>query len=304
MGNYTTKVSAEGHLGRTVTDFRVGVGTNLTLDVELKLIASVGATVEVVSSGTQESKTEDKVSVNFSAEQLLQLPTGRSFEGALALAPGVSGNGTSTSIRGGSAGGFSQVLYRIDGIDVGDTVTGQPDAMRTNAQLYQPLPDSIEDVQVVLSALNARNGRTQGGQVNVVTRSGSNDFSASIRNTISRPSWTTDLAKGPVEGDLSQSENHAVEGFSRFTDITFSGPIIKDRLWFYVGTRLQPGSASTNTLGWNGHVDGNDSLGVADVAKYPLHSFGHFAAADDVIMHHTGAVLILAAIHCFTLENA
>ena len=289
VGNYTIKVSCDGYLGRTVSDYRIGVGTNLSLDVALKPMASAGTTVEVVATGAQESKTEDKISVNFSAEQLLQLPTSRSFDGALALAPGVSGSGTSTSIRGGSAGGFSQVLYRIDGIDVQDGVTGQPDAMRSNAKLYEPLPDSIEDVQVVLSALNARNGRTQGGQVNVVTRTGSNEFSGSIRASLSRPSWTTNLPKGPVDGDMTQSETHAVESFSRYTDITFSGPIIKDRLWFYVGTRLQPSASDTNTLGWNGHAEGNDSLGVADIARYPLHSFGHFPGADSVIMNRTGA---------------
>jgi len=289
VGNYTIKVSANDYLGRTVADFRIGVGTNLTLDVPLKPIASQGATVEVVAAGAMESKTEDKISVNFSAEQLLQLPTSRSFDGALALAPGVTGNGTSTSIRGGSAGGFSQVLYRIDGIDVGDTVTGQPDALRTNSQLYEPLPDSIEDVQVVLSALNARNGRTQGGQVNVVTRSGSNDFSGSIRTSLSRPSWTTNLSRGPVDGDLTQAETRAVENLSRYTDITFSGPVIKDRLWFYVGTRLQPSKSGTNTLGWGGHVEGNDHQSVADVARYPLHSFGHFPGADSVVMNRTGA---------------
>jgi len=298
VGTYTVKVSAEGWVGKTATGVRVGLGANLSLDFTLTAVKEAGAVVEVVATA-QEAKTADKVSVNYSAEELLKLPTTRSFDGALALAPGVTGTGLGTSIRGGSqggqtkgGGGYSQVMYRIDGIDVKDDSGTQWDGP-ARAQLYEPLPDSIEDVQVVLSALNARNGRTQGGQVNVVTKSGSNTFEGSVRTTFSRPAWTTDLPHGPVaDSDNAARESNAVESYSRFTDFTFSGPIIKDRLWFYVGTRVQPSQSGTATLGWNGQpVKKNDSGGwdpmegvtLSDVMKYPLVTWGAFPNVDKVL---------------------
>ncbi len=298
VGTYTVKVSADGWLGKTATGVRVGLGSNLSLDFSLTLLKETGAVVEVVATA-QEAKTADKVSVNYSAEELLKLPTNRSFDGALALAPGVTGSGLGTSIRGGSfggqtkaGGGYSQVMYRIDGIDVKDDTGTQWDGP-ARAQLYEPLPDSIEDVQVVLSALNARHGRSQGGQVNVVTKTGSNTFEGSIRTTFSRPSWTTDLPHGPVAGsDYAASESNAVESYSRFTDITFSGPIIKDRLWFYVGTRVQPSQSGTATLGWNGvPVQKNASGGwdvipgatLSSVMKYPMVTWGAFPKVDNVL---------------------
>jgi hypothetical protein len=298
VGTYTVKISAEGFIGKTASGVRVGLGSNLSLDFTLTAVKETGTTVEVVATA-QEAKTADKVSVNYSAEELLKLPTNRSFDGALSLAPGVTGTGLGTSIRGGSyggqtkgSGGYSQVMYRIDGIDVKDDTGTQWDGP-ARAQLYEPLPDSIEDVQVVLSALNARNGRTQGGQVNVVTKTGSNTFEGSVRTTLSRPSWTSDLPHGPVAGsDPAASESNAVENYSRFTDITMSGPIIKDRLWFYVGTRLQPSQSGTATLGWNGQpIQKNASGGwdpipgatLSDVMKYPLTTFGKYQNVDNVL---------------------
>ncbi len=296
VGNYTVKVSKEGMLGKSATDVRVGLGANLTINFTLQAQASSSITVEVVSNQTQESKTEDKVSVNFSAEQLLQLPTDRSFGGALALAPGVMGSGMHISIRGGSVGsdagakggaGYAQVLYRIDGIDVKDDSGTQWD--QTNrATLHEPLPDSIEDVQVVLSALNARYGRTQGGQVNILTKSGSNTFAGSLRGYMNRPSWSANMSKGPVNNNVSETEINATEGFSRFMDLTLSGPLIKDRLWFYFGTRFQPREVNTSRLGYDGYVKDHEDIGLSQAIRYPLTTLGHFEHVDHVLTDADG----------------
>lgn len=294
VGTYTIKASVDGFVGQTAHNFRIGLGSNLALNFTLRPVQAASTVVDVVASSAQEAKTADKTSINFSAQQLLQLPTTSSFDGAMALAPGVTGSGLSANIRGGSIGsdskgsvGYSQVLYRVDGIDVRDDSGSQLD--QTNkATLYEPLPDSIEDVEVVLAALNARYGRTQGGQVNVLTRTGSNEFAGSMRAFFNRASWTTQLSKGPVAQDVMASEANAREAFSRYTDITFSGPIIKDRLWFYFGTRIQPKDAGTNRMGWGGRVvdpSGAEipGLTVPDVLKYPMTTLGMYPGLDEVM---------------------
>jgi len=230
VGDYTVRVSATGLLGKTAHNVRIGVGSNLTLPFVLNPLKTDTAaqTVEVVSDMAAASKTDDKISTNFSAEKLLQLPTGGgpSFAGALGATPGITGSwdAASTKVRGSET---NQVMYRVNGINVKDDTGG--------GALYSPLPDSIEDIQVVLTALNARFGSVSGGQVNVVTKSGSNEFEGSIRAEFSRPSWNSDQKRQSA----NLADNRA-EKFSNKVDVIVSGPIIKDRLWFYLGTRFQP----------------------------------------------------------------
>lgn len=238
VGDYTVRVSAPGMLGKTAHSVRVGVGQNLQLPFVLNAIKETASTtVEVVSDFAQAAKADDKISANFSAEKLLQLPTGGgpSFAGALGATPGVTGtwDASSTKIRGGET---NQVMYRVNGINVKDDTGG--------GALYSPLPDSIEDVQVVLTALNARFGSVSGGSVNVVTKSGSNDFEGTIRTEFSRPSWSSDQMRSPDQNAVNRPET-----FNHKTDVTISGPIIKDRLWFYLGTRFQPSESVTGQMG-------------------------------------------------------
>jgi len=275
VGNYTIKVSAPDHVGKTNSSVRIGVGANLTLDFALKATEQAGATVQVVAEMAQTSKTDDKVSANFSADQLEQLPTSRTFTGALILAPGITGSGTDAQVRGS---GMNQINYRIDGIDVKD------DSGASQA-LYQPLQDSIEDVQVVLSALNARNGRSQGGQVNIVTKTGSNDFEGTIRRYMGRLSWTADK---PYAND-SIKDTNAGEDLSHYTDVTFSGPIWNNRVWFYIGSRFQPNtSANAHMIGYDGQMSVNGvPLSIHEIIRSPMNTYGRFPNVDAELMNPT-----------------
>ncbi len=280
VGNYVIRVSAPDMLGKTASDVRVGIGSNQSMDFALKTAEKVSAaSVDVVASGAQESVTAAQTAVNFSAEQLLQLPASRSFTGAMTLAPGITGTDAAAAIRGSQAG---QIVFRIDGLDVRDNSnTGAGNQVKGAAgSLYEPLPDSIEDIQVVLSALNARNGRAQGGQVNIATRSGSNTFEGSVRAYMTRNSWRSN---NPGAGSDANNHGAAAEDFSRYTDVTVSGPIIKDRLWFYAGTRFQPGKSTVSALGVDGIATDGSGRRVKDIVKAPLTTWGTWANVDNVL---------------------
>ena len=237
VGNYKITVSAAGKVGKTASDIRIGVGSNLSLPFTLKSIDVASATVEVTASSVAESKTSDKIAVNYSAEQLLKLPVSmQGFDAITNIAPGVAGYGNGARVRGSDT---NQILYSIDGINVKD------DSGKSTV-LYAPLPDSIEDVQVVVSGLNARNGLVSGGQVNMVTKSGSNTFEGTLRSNMSRASLGSDY---PLTNAYNNSNLRRVD-LTRTTDFTFSGPIIKDRLWFTLGTRFTPSQATTGLLGY------------------------------------------------------
>lgn len=232
VGNYQVKFSAPDCLGATLGPIRVGVGSDQTLNHAMKPLKVEAVVVEVVeTAAAMEAKTADKVSANYSSDMLSQLPVSRSFAGAAFLTPGVSVDSSgNVTIRG--SGGNNQVQYQINGIDVKDDFAG--------GTLYTPLQDSVEDIQVVMSTTSARNGRAMGGQVVMATRSGNNEFAGSVRAAYSRPTWSGDRAHARA---WQTSENRA-DSISRTWEATLSGPIWKDKVWFYFGTRLEPTKTS------------------------------------------------------------
>lgn len=226
-GSYKIVVDKSGFLGTSVDNVRVGLGSSARFDLTMKPLQAATATVEVVATAAEMDKTDTKSSVNFSAETLATLPAAsRGFAGAADLAPGLTvGQGGSYSIRGGAT---QNTQYRVNGTDVKDDYQGD----LTGTYVIE---DNIEDMQVILSPLNARNGRALGGAINVVTKSGGNDFAGSIRADVSRNSW----------GSLNPSYQSSVAGqvtddLNKQYQVTLSGPIIKDRLWFAGGTILRP----------------------------------------------------------------
>jgi len=278
VGNYTVKVSADGKLGKSANEVRIGVGSNLDLPFALKTTELASTTVEVIGSTAAESKTSDKISVNYSAEQLLKIPVNmRGFDDITNMAPGVAGYKNEARVRGSD---INQILYSIDGINVKDD-SGK------GTSLYAPLPDSIEDVQVVSSGLNARSGLVSGGQVNMVTKSGSNTFAGTVRANMSRASMGADF----YLTNANNNSDRLREDLTHTTDVVLSGPIVKDRLWFTLGTRFTPSQATTGLLGYTvlgvqKNPDGSTSILPWSQVKtmlHPMSTFGLNPNVDSVI---------------------
>ncbi len=238
VGNYRIVANRTGFISAGVDNVRVGLGSAGRQDLILKAVTTATATVEVVANSEIQDKSDTKTATNFSAEQMAVLPgIDRSFTGAADMAPGVAtgANGQFT-VRGGST---QDTLYRVNGVDVKDDYQG--------AQVGRVvIEDNIEDIQVITSPLNARNGRALGGQVNVVTKSGGNDFAGSIRSTLSRPSW------GAAGRGTQGAVNETNDTLNREFQVTLSGPIVKDRLWFSLGTNLSPKNSNVYSLGTAG----------------------------------------------------
>jgi hypothetical protein len=235
VGSYTISVSKQGYVGSRATNIRVSLGSAASQNFTLAPVSDVSTTVDIVAESATVDKTNTTTGVNFSAAQLETLPvTNRWFTGAADFAPGVTSSGGTFSMRGGPT---QQTQYRINGIDIKDDYQGSMTHSGT-------LEDNIEDIQVVLSELHPRFGRALGGSINVITKSGSNSFSGSVRAMISRPTWSgvdkSDSYWGWEEGD----DEVFNDTMSREYHITLNGPIIKDRLWFALATRMEPGSAS------------------------------------------------------------
>ncbi len=179
--------------------------------------AGVVETVQVV--GVVPTPIETTVtSSNITADEVNALPTSRQPWRIAELQPGLTDNTPNVgqvTINGAFA---YDNIFLVDGVDVNDNLFGVANS------LY--VADAIQETQVLTSGISAEYGRFSGGVINVITRSGGNDFSGSYRLNMYKPSWTalTPFEDEPREGDLSDNLDH---------EITFGGPVVRDRLWFF-----------------------------------------------------------------------
>lgn len=236
VGYYTVAVSKEGFLGQKAENLRIGVGANLRREFTLKSVNEAQATVEVLAGSATLDKSDTKESRNFSAGLLEALPTTKTFSGVADLSPGLEQAGPGgIRIRGGES---IMTQYKVNGADFSNVIY---DYSRANRYDSYVISDNVEDIQVVLSALNAKEGRSTSGQLNVVTKAGGNDFAGSIRAIIGRNSWQADPHKAFRSSYLGGTY---ADDLSKRYEITFNGPIIKDRLWFSLGTVQRPDTVS------------------------------------------------------------
>ncbi|HEX2640516.1 MAG TPA: hypothetical protein VHL50_08095, partial [Pyrinomonadaceae bacterium] len=161
----------------------LGVAKTETYDATLPA-GNVSATVDVVagSSGDTLNTTDASIGNVIDTRQLRELPIQiRSSPAALiGLQPGAVGSnlGTGTTNRVGSVTGAraDQGNITVDGIDANDQATGQFAATVGNAPV-----DSIQEFRATTTNPQASEGRSAGGQVQLVTKSGTNQFHGSLR---------------------------------------------------------------------------------------------------------------------------
>lgn len=251
-GAYTITVSRKDYYGFTMKDIRVGMGTNQSLHLTLRPAQKADAVVVVESTRAtapallSQSMAEANISVNFSGEQLLSMPLPRGgnngsskgvFDNVRDLTAGAiyTANNTVNGIRGTSGSG---IAYSLDGIDVKDNFS--------QVASFAPMDDLIEDVQVLVSPVNASNGRVSGGSVRAVSKSGGNAFEGTIRMNLGRNSWRATRFESEGSGTYS---GKILDDLARTWDVSLLGPIWKDHIWFTLGTKItSAGSPSILSL--------------------------------------------------------
>lgn len=179
-GNYTITTSATGFKKSVKTGVTVVVGTTNPGDVTLEP-GSQDAVVTVTSSGETVLETEtSQVSSTINTRQVQDLPSngaGGGIDTLALLIPGVVANrvgGTNTNGTGLSVNGNRgrSNNFQIDGADNNDLSVGGP-------ALFVDFQDAVQEFQVVSSNFDASIGRNQGAIINIVTKSGTNQFHGS-----------------------------------------------------------------------------------------------------------------------------
>lgn len=222
-GSYQIEVSKDGY--QTVK-FSQQLGIDQNFTPKFTLVKTGGAVVEVFATTPAVDKTDVKSATNFRSEVVDRLPNGRSMESVAFLTPGVTtGVGNRVQVRGAMTSGN---LYLVDGQNVTDNVYGNRGT--------RLIDDAIEETQVLTGGVSAEYGNFDGGVLNVITKSGSNEFAGQLRYELSNPAWNAKRPTGYkiVAGKLAGNTSELPDNLLNDTPtLSIGGPILKDKLWFF-----------------------------------------------------------------------
>ncbi len=219
-GAYTVSVEAAGFRPSQQTGIRVNVSETDTADFQLQ-VGLITDTVQV-SANDQHLDTEtSNLSTTVETRQIMDLPdNGRNPFDFASLAPTVSNvGGASTPHIGGSRNGNNEQL--IDGM----TNILPENNVGNNLSAYTPIIDSVQEVNVQSSVLEAEYGRFSGGIISLVTKGGTNEFHGSAFE-FAEPSALGAQAFGTRGSTKPDGHRYQTGG-------TLGGPIRKDKTFFF-----------------------------------------------------------------------
>lgn len=231
-GTYTLVVEAQG-FQRTETQVQLSVASRVDLPVTLQ-IGNVGETVVVTTKAEDLDRSDATISTLIDPSDVQNLPLpNREITNLIALAPGIVHGGNATNVNSaqlsinGSRTLNSETL--LDGNSVIEGVTGQISRL--------PSPDMIGEFRIITSNAPAEYGRTSGGVVTMLTRSGSSKYHGGVydlfRNAVLNANNFANKLQTPV---VKRPANN----YNQF-GVVLSGPVwipkiydSRDRTFFYL----------------------------------------------------------------------
>jgi hypothetical protein len=227
VGRYTVTTASKGFQTRIVDSVILQVGQTRTLDIQL----SVGMTtekVEVKASTAPAERSSAEASTVITSDQIENLPNnGRDWASFTLLAPFAQddGGGDQRTIRfAGRARDDNN--FQFDGVDAGG-IQEQAQKSQTRLQISQ---DAVEEYRVNSALYDAEYGTQAGGQIDVVTKSGTNNYHGTafgyLRNSVFD-------ARNFNDFDLNGKAVIPPFRMGQY-GMTFGGPIVKNKLFFFL----------------------------------------------------------------------
>ena len=208
----------------TVKRTSISVSANHTTPVFAKLdtAQAAGEVIEVKGTPTIDTtSTNQGITLGQDYTRNIPIP-GRTFEDALGAAAGSSGDDLGVSFSGSTS---LENTYVIDGLNTTGLTFGNVGSPIIN--------EFIEEIEIITGGYQAEWGRATGGVVNVVTKSGSNEFHGSVFTKLTSDYIAKDPERTP--SDITSIDARSTLNYNANLGLELGGPIIKDKLWFYVG---------------------------------------------------------------------
>src|ERR1044071_2662105 len=221
-GRYSLTISKQGFATLTQENLELTVGQAISLTPRMK-VSRLEEHITITAAPTIDTvKTESSSTLNEVAVSKTPV-LGRKFEDLLTLTPGVSitqgPDGDEISFAG-QRGIFNNIS--LDGGDYNNGFFGEQ-AGGQRAAIDIPL-DAIKEFQVIATGASAEFGRTAGGIVNVITKSGTNEFHGSLFHFQRLEALTANTSDGKPLTDFHREQFGGNVG----------GPIKKDKAFFFV----------------------------------------------------------------------
>jgi len=222
-GTYKVSITLSGFETFVAQNAVVEVGKNTNINATLKL-STTAETITVLGDVPVVDKTNASDTTTVSTQLAQRLPIGRTYQALALSVPGVVLPGNANANANFHGALFTDNLYLFDGIDTTDPTTGGFGQNFTY--------EGIQEVQVTTSGASAEFGRAVGGIINVITKSGSNEFKGSYKEVVNNDQWNAQN-KGVSPTSGASFARVKFDSLVRVHAATLGGPIWKDHAWFF-----------------------------------------------------------------------
>ena len=249
VGTYNLQVEQKGF--KTFEKDGIVIDANAAIRVDVQLeVGTIAEKITVSADAVHVESQSTQMGEVITGQKITSVPlNGRDFTNLLALQPGVVPNayaaqGTGMKDREVGGGNLNSGNQSINGgreASNGFMVNGaNVEEGKDNGTAVIPNLDSIDEFRIITNNFDAEYGNYSGGQVNVVTKSGTNSYHGSafefLRNTVFDARNFFDASNSP--GQFNQNQFGG----------TLGGPVKKDKVFFftdYQGTRTVRGLTNT-----------------------------------------------------------
>jgi len=225
LGRYEVTVIANGYAKYVSSGITVSVGSQIRISPRLSL-AGVSEQVVVTADASILTAGNSSVGGLIAEREMRMIPvTSRNVYNLFLFTPGVKGVPSTTfGTPTYSFGGLMRSSWNVDGLD--DTARRNTSPIR----LVINTPETVEQVQVLANGYQSEFGFTAGGQMNLVTRAGTNDLHASA-TYLNRPQF---LSATPGLSTKKQNLNWYM------FDFNVGGPLLRNRVFFFANYEHNP----------------------------------------------------------------
>jgi hypothetical protein len=239
-GPYTVKVVSIGFGEQSLTGYMLNFGDAVRADVGMQEASQDLKTVQVFASGLQNKVQNFGASTEISAKTMNQLPVnGRNFSNLMDLSPLSRGGGIAGQLA-------SSTNYTIDGMSAKNPTSSGSTTSRSGAP-YSISIEAVREFKVVTNQYDVTLGRAGGGTVTAVTKSGTNTVGGSAF-MYGRANWLA----SPYDIRGIKRDN----SFSTYQyGFTLGGPIIKNKLHYFIGLDHQKDARPLIIADVNGPAD-------------------------------------------------
>jgi len=292
MGIYKLTFELKGFAAVNQENVHIKLGLVTSVQVSMK-VAALEEQLTVVAETPLIDKTNADTSFNMSSRELAKVPIqGRTINEIMNYTPGVTGvrhntnwgtggGGTdygSGSFRGEGASGNN---FLVDGL----SKRGSDD----NSSGVKVNYDAWDEVQIISDGFSPELGSTYGGIINIVTKSGSNNFHGELGSLI----WDHNL-RASRQSQLAVAVEPVKSQYDFFGNV--GGPILKDKLWFFVSDNLwrTADDLAASSIGWlqippgTRRVNTNNIFGKLSYSLFQNHTVSFSGTYDSFLTQSGG----------------